>query len=59
VASTTSRRKGAALRWCSSRSEPLLRFVQSGRFVVSIGPVLGDTVMLSMVGPGETFGEIP
>jgi len=35
-----------------------LHLVQSGRFAVSIGTVLGDTVMLSMCGPGETFGEI-
>jgi CRP/FNR family cyclic AMP-dependent transcriptional regulator len=35
-----------------------LHLVHSGRFAVSIGTVLGDTVMLSMVGPGETFGEI-
>jgi CRP/FNR family transcriptional regulator, cyclic AMP receptor protein len=35
-----------------------LHLVHSGRFAVRIGTALGDTVMLSMVGPGETFGEI-
>src|SRR3954464_14975577 len=35
-----------------------LHLVRSGRFAVRIGTALGDTVMLSMVGPGETFGEI-
>jgi CRP/FNR family cyclic AMP-dependent transcriptional regulator len=35
-----------------------LHLVHSGRFAVRIGTPLGDTVMLNMVGPGETFGEI-
>ena len=35
-----------------------LHLVHSGRFAVYIGTPLGDTVTLSMVGPGETFGEI-
>jgi CRP/FNR family transcriptional regulator, cyclic AMP receptor protein len=35
-----------------------LHLVSKGRFAVRIGTPLGDTVMLSMVGPGETFGEI-
>ena len=35
-----------------------LHLVHTGRFAVRIGTPLGDTVMLSMVGPGETFGEI-
>ena len=35
-----------------------LHLVHSGRFAVQIGTPLGDTVMLSIVCPGETFGEI-
>src|SRR3954452_11016339 len=35
-----------------------LHLVHSGRFAVRIQTALGDTVMLSLVGPGETFGEI-
>src|SRR3954451_7319988 len=35
-----------------------LHLVHSGRFAVRIQTPLGDTVMLSMLGPGETFGEI-
>lgn len=35
-----------------------LHLVHTGRFAVRIQTPLGDTVMLSMVGPGETFGEI-
>ena len=35
-----------------------LHLVHTGRFAVRIDTPLGDTVMLSMVGPGETFGEI-
>ena len=35
-----------------------LHLVAKGRFAVRIGTRLGDTAMLSMVGPGETFGEI-
>jgi CRP/FNR family cyclic AMP-dependent transcriptional regulator len=35
-----------------------LHLVHTGRFAVRIQTALGDTVMLSMVGPGETFGEI-
>jgi CRP-like cAMP-binding protein len=32
--------------------------VHSGRFAVRIGTRFGDTVMLNMIGPSETFGEI-
>jgi CRP/FNR family cyclic AMP-dependent transcriptional regulator len=35
-----------------------LHLVHSGRFAVRIQTPLGDTVMLSLLGPGETFGEI-
>jgi len=35
-----------------------LHLVHKGHFAVRIHTPLGDTVMLSMVGPGETFGEI-
>jgi CRP/FNR family cyclic AMP-dependent transcriptional regulator len=35
-----------------------LHLVHSGRFAVRIGTPLGDTVTLSIVSPGETFGEI-
>jgi CRP/FNR family cyclic AMP-dependent transcriptional regulator len=35
-----------------------LHLVHTGRFAVRIQTALGDTVMLSLVGPGETFGEI-
>ena len=35
-----------------------LHLVHSGRFAVRIGTPLGDTVMLNLLGPGETFGEI-
>src|SRR3954447_26573299 len=35
-----------------------LHLVHTGRFAARIGTARGDTVMLSMVGPGETFGEI-
>jgi CRP-like cAMP-binding protein len=35
-----------------------LHLVHKGHFAVRIQTPLGDTVMLSMVGPGETFGEI-
>ena len=35
-----------------------LHLVASGRFAVRIQTPLGDTVMLSLIGPGETFGEI-
>jgi CRP-like cAMP-binding protein len=35
-----------------------IHLVHTGRFAVRIQTPLGDTVMLSMVGPGETFGEI-
>src|SRR5690349_6712660 len=35
-----------------------LHLVSSGRFAVRIQTPLGDTVMLSLLGPGETFGEI-
>ena len=35
-----------------------LHLVHSGRFAVRINTPLGDTVMLSLIGPGETFGEI-
>ena len=35
-----------------------LHLVASGRFAVRIQTPLGDTVMLSLLGPGETFGEI-
>ena len=35
-----------------------LHLVHTGRFAVRINTPLGDTVMLNMVGPGETFGEI-
>ncbi|HEX6024838.1 MAG TPA: cyclic nucleotide-binding domain-containing protein, partial [Solirubrobacter sp.] len=35
-----------------------LHLVHTGRFAVRIQTPLGDTVMLSMVGPDETFGEI-
>jgi len=35
-----------------------LHLVHSGRFGVRIGTRWGDTVMLNLLGPGETFGEI-
>ncbi len=35
-----------------------LHLVHTGRFAVRIGTPLGDTVMLNLIGPGETFGEI-
>jgi CRP/FNR family transcriptional regulator, cyclic AMP receptor protein len=35
-----------------------LHLVDSGRFAVFIGTSLGNTATLSMVGPGESFGEI-
>ena len=35
-----------------------LHLVHSGRYAVRIGTRYGDTVMLNMIGPGETFGEI-
>jgi CRP/FNR family cyclic AMP-dependent transcriptional regulator len=35
-----------------------LHLVHTGHFAVSIGTRLGDSVMLAMVRPGETFGEI-
>ena len=35
-----------------------LHLIHKGHFAVRIQTPLGDTVMLSMVGPGETFGEI-
>ena len=35
-----------------------LHLVHSGRYAVRINTPLGDTVMLSLIGPGETFGEI-
>ena len=35
-----------------------LHLVHTGRFAVRINTPLGDTVMLNIVGPGETFGEI-
>ena len=35
-----------------------LHLVHTGRFAVRINTPLGDTVMLSIIGPGETFGEI-
>jgi CRP-like cAMP-binding protein len=35
-----------------------LHLVGAGRFAVRIQTPLGDTVMLSLLGPGETFGEI-
>jgi CRP-like cAMP-binding protein len=35
-----------------------LHLVHTGRFAVRIQTALGDTVMLSLLGPGETFGEI-
>ena len=35
-----------------------LHLVHSGHFAVSIGTRLGDTVMLALLRPGETFGEI-
>jgi CRP-like cAMP-binding protein len=35
-----------------------LHLVHSGRFAVRIQTPLGDTVMLSLLGPGEAFGEI-
>ena len=35
-----------------------LHLVHSGRFAVGISTPLGDTAMLSIVGPGDAFGEI-
>jgi CRP-like cAMP-binding protein len=35
-----------------------LHLVQAGRFAVRIVTALGETIVLSLVGPGETFGEI-
>ena len=35
-----------------------LHLVHSGRYAVRINTPLGDTVMLNLLGPGETFGEI-
>ena len=35
-----------------------LHLVAAGRFAVRIQTPLGDTVMLSLLGPGEAFGEI-
>ena len=35
-----------------------LHLVHSGRFAVRIQTPFGDTLMLSVLGPGETFGEI-
>jgi CRP-like cAMP-binding protein len=35
-----------------------LHLVHSGRYAVLINTPLGDTVMLNLIGPGETFGEI-
>ena len=35
-----------------------LHLVHSGRYAVRINTPLGDTVMLSLIGPGESFGEI-
>ena len=35
-----------------------LHLVHTGYFAVCIGTRLGDTVMLAMMRPGETFGEI-
>jgi CRP-like cAMP-binding protein len=35
-----------------------LHLVHKGHFAVRIGTQLGDTVMLNVIGPGDTFGEI-
>jgi CRP-like cAMP-binding protein len=35
-----------------------LHLVHTGHFAVCIGTPLGDTMMLAMLRPGETFGEI-
>jgi CRP/FNR family cyclic AMP-dependent transcriptional regulator len=35
-----------------------LHLVHSGRFAVGINTPLGDTALLSIVGPGDAFGEI-
>jgi CRP-like cAMP-binding protein len=35
-----------------------LHLVHRGRFAVRIVTALGETIVLSLVGPGETFGEI-
>ncbi|HET6551599.1 MAG TPA: Crp/Fnr family transcriptional regulator [Solirubrobacter sp.] len=35
-----------------------LHLVHKGHFAVRIGTPLGDTVMLNLIGPGDTFGEI-
>src|SRR4051794_6496025 len=35
-----------------------VHLVHRGRFAVRINTPLGDTVVLNLVGPGETFGEI-
>jgi CRP/FNR family transcriptional regulator, cyclic AMP receptor protein len=35
-----------------------LHLVHTGHFAVCIGTRLGDTVMLAMMRPGETFGEL-
>jgi CRP-like cAMP-binding protein len=35
-----------------------LHLVHSGRFAVGINTPYGDTAVLSLVGPGESFGEI-
>jgi len=35
-----------------------LHLVHSGRFAVGINTPLGDTALLSIVGPGDAFGEV-
>jgi CRP/FNR family cyclic AMP-dependent transcriptional regulator len=60
VLSIARRRVFARREVVFHRGDPAdtLHLVHSGRFAVRIQTALGDTVMLSMVGPGETFGEI-
>jgi CRP/FNR family transcriptional regulator, cyclic AMP receptor protein len=60
VLSIARRRTFARREVVFHRGDPAdtLHLVHTGRFAVRIQTALGDTVMLSMIGPGETFGEI-
>ena len=60
VLSIARRRTFARREVVFHRGDPAdtLHLVHTGRFAVRIQTALGDTVMLSMLGPGETFGEI-
>jgi CRP/FNR family cyclic AMP-dependent transcriptional regulator len=54
------RRVFAAREVVFHRGDPAdtLHLVHTGRFAVGINTPLGDTALLSIVGPGDSFGEI-